>query len=113
MIGVIITWNGPLVSIAMKVPAALAAGNTVVIKPSELAPFCAMLFADLVEEAGFPAGVVNVVPGDADAGAALVRHPKVRKVTFTGGPSTASKILSMCAETMKPVVLELGGKSAN
>ncbi|MCU1395534.1 MAG: aldehyde dehydrogenase [Ilumatobacteraceae bacterium] len=113
VIGVIITWNGPLISLAMKIPAALAAGNTVVVKPSELTPFCGELFADLVEEAGFPAGVVNILPGTADAGAALVAHPLVQKITFTGGPATARKILAQCAEQMKPAVLELGGKSAN
>jgi aldehyde dehydrogenase (NAD+) len=113
VIGVIITWNGPLISLAMKIPAALAAGNTVVVKPSELTPFCAELFADLVVEAGFPDGVVNVVPGDPAGGAALVEHPRVQKVTFTGGPVAARKILVACAQQMKPAVLELGGKSAN
>src|ERR1700690_1558287 len=113
VIGVIITWNGPLISLAMKIPAALAAGNTVVVKPSELTPFTGELFADLVEEAGFPPGVVNVLPGAPEAGAALVSHPLVRKVTFTGGPDTAKKILHSCADAMKPACLELGGKSAN
>lgn len=113
VIGVIITWNGPLISLAMKIPAALAAGNTVVVKPSELTPFTAELFADLVERAGIPAGVVNIVPGAPEAGAALVEHPLVEKVTFTGGPDTARKILHSCADSMKPSVLELGGKSAN
>jgi aldehyde dehydrogenase (NAD+) len=113
VIGVIITWNGPLISLAMKIPAALAAGNTVVVKPSELTPFCAELFADLVEEAGFPPGVVNILPGAPEAGAALVSHPLVKKITFTGGPATAKKILHSCADLMKPACLELGGKSAN
>ncbi|WP_063041563.1 aldehyde dehydrogenase family protein [Nocardia pseudovaccinii] len=113
VIGVIITWNGPLISLAMKIPAALAAGNTVVVKPSELTPFTGELFADLVEQAGIPAGVVNVLPGAPEAGAALVEHPLVKKVTFTGGPDTARKILHSCADLMKPSVLELGGKSAN
>ena len=113
VIGVIITWNGPLISLAMKIPAALAAGNTVVVKPSELTPFTGELFADLVEEAGFPPGVVNVLPGAPEAGAALVSHPLVKKVTFTGGPDTAKKILHSCADAMKPACLELGGKSAN
>lgn len=113
VIGVIITWNGPLISLAMKIPAALAAGNTVVVKPSELTPFTAELFADLVEQAGIPAGVVNILPGAPEAGAALVEHPLVKKVTFTGGPDTARKILHSCADLMKPSVLELGGKSAN
>src|ERR1700689_1524238 len=113
VIGIIITWNGPLISLAMKIPPALAAGCTVVCKPSELTPFSAELFMDLVEEAGFPAGVCSILPGDRAAGEALVVHPKVRKVSFTGGPATASKILHACADTMKPATLELGGKSAN
>lgn len=113
VIGVIITWNGPLISLAMKIPAALAAGNTVVVKPSELTPFTAELFADLVAEAGIPDGVVNILPGTAEAGAALVAHPLVKKISFTGGPDTARKILHSCADLMKPSVLELGGKSAN
>jgi aldehyde dehydrogenase (NAD+) len=113
VIAVIITWNGPLISLAMKIPAALAAGNTVVVKPSELTPFCGELFADLVEQAEIPAGVVNILPGAPEAGAALVEHPMVSKVSFTGGPETARKILRGCAEQMKPAVLELGGKSAN
>ncbi|HEY6624644.1 MAG TPA: aldehyde dehydrogenase family protein [Acidimicrobiales bacterium] len=113
VIGVIITWNGPLISLAMKLPAALAAGNTVVVKPSELTPFSAELFAKVVLEAGIPPGVVNVLPGTVEAGEALVAHPLVQKVSFTGGPPTARAILRSCAEQMKPAVLELGGKSAN
>ena len=113
VVGIIITWNGPLISLAMKIPPALAAGCTVVCKPSELTPFSAELFMDLVEKAGFPAGVCSILPGDPAAGEALVVHPKVRKVSFTGGPATASKILHACADTMKPATLELGGKSAN
>ena len=113
VVGIIITWNGPLISLAMKIPAALAAGCTVVCKPSELTPFSAELFMDLVEQAGFPTGVCSILPGDPAAGEALVVHPKVRKVSFTGGPATASKILHACADTMKPATLELGGKSAN
>jgi aldehyde dehydrogenase (NAD+) len=113
VIGAIITWNGPLISLAMKVPAALAAGNTVVVKPSELTPFTSGLFADLAAEAGIPDGVINIVPGGADAGAALVEHPLVKKVSFTGGPDTARKIMHACADSIKPVVMELGGKSGN
>jgi len=113
VIGVIVTWNGPVGSIAMKVPAALAAGNTVVIKPPEITPYSTEFFMDLVEQAGFPPGVINLLPGAPAAGAAFVAHPLVQKVSFTGGPPTASRILESCAKTMKPVVLELGGKSAN
>jgi len=113
VVGIIITWNGPLISLAMKIPAALAAGCTIVCKPSELTPFSAELFMDLVVEAGFPNGVCSMLPGGPEAGEALVVHPKVRKVTFTGGPATARKILHLCADSMKPATLELGGKSAN
>jgi aldehyde dehydrogenase (NAD+) len=94
VIGVMITWNGPLISLAMKVPAALAAGNTVAVKPSELTPFSATLFADLAAEAGIPDDVINVVPGSAETGAGLVAHPLVKKVSFTGGPDTARKFCS-------------------
>lgn len=113
VVGVIITWNGPLISLAMKVPAALAAGNTVVVKPSELTPFSGDLYAELAHQAGLPGGVLSVLPGDAACGAALVEHPLVSKVSFTGGPATAQRILAACSDTMKPTVLELGGKSAN
>ena len=113
VVGIIITWNGPMVSIGMKVIPALAAGNTVVIKPSELTPYATEHFMALVREAGIPAGVVNMVPGTADAGEALVRHPVVQKISFTGGPTTAKAILAGCAATLKPAVLELGGKSAS
>jgi aldehyde dehydrogenase (NAD+) len=112
VIGIIITWNGPLVSIGMKVMPALAAGNAVVIKPSELTPYATEHFMELVREAGIPAGVVNMLPGTAEAGEALVRHPAVQKISFTGGPTAARSILAGCAETLKPAVLELGGKSA-
>ncbi|GAA4663511.1 aldehyde dehydrogenase family protein [Gordonia humi] len=113
VIGIIITWNGPLISLSMKIPAAVAAGNTVVVKPSEMTPFAPELFAELVKEAGFPPGVINILPGTAEAGAQLVTHDLVKKVSFTGGPVTAAKILQACAPSMKPAVLELGGKSAN
>jgi acyl-CoA reductase-like NAD-dependent aldehyde dehydrogenase len=113
VIGIIITWNGPLVSIGMKVIPALAAGNTVVVKPSELTPYATEHFMALVREAGIPAGVVNMLPGTAEAGAALVRHPVVQKISFTGGPTAAKRILAGCAETLKPTILELGGKSAS
>ena len=113
VIGHIITWNSPALSLAMKVPASLAAGNTVVIKPAEATPFSALLFADLAREAGLPDGVVNVVTGGPAAGEALVGHPGVDKISFTGGPATARRIMATAAAGLKPVVLELGGKSAN
>ena len=113
VVGHIITWNAPLLSLGMKVPPSLAAGNTVVIKPAEFTPFTALLFAELALEAGIPDGVVNVVQGTGVAGEALVRHPGVGKVSFTGGPSTAKRIMGTAAETLKPVLFELGGKSPN
>ena len=113
VVGIILTWNGPVVSVGMKLIPALAAGNTVVIKPSELTPYATEHVMRLVREAGIPDGVVNLVLGGPETGDALVRHPLVQKVSFTGGPSTARKILATCAEFLKPAVLELGGKSAN
>ncbi|NLU78284.1 aldehyde dehydrogenase [Micromonospora sp. HNM0581] len=113
VVAVIIPWNGPLVSVAQMLAPALAAGNTIVLKPSELAPFTALRLGELALTAGFPPGVVNVVPGAAAGGAALVRHPGVDKVHFTGGGPTARKILADAAERLVPVGLELGGKSAH
>ena len=113
VVGIIITWNGPLISLAMKVVPAIAAGNTVVVKPSEFTPFAAEHFMKLVRQAGIPAGVVNMVPGGPEAGAALVGDPRVKKISFTGGPTAARNILRLCADQLKPALLELGGKSAN
>ena len=113
VVGIILTWNGPVVSVGMKLIPALAAGNAVVMKPSELTPYATEHVMRLVREAGIPDGVVNLVLGGPETGDALVRHPLVQKVSFTGGPSTARKILATCAEFLKPAVLELGGKSAN
>ena len=113
VVAVIITWNAPLGSFGMCVSPALAAGCTIVVKPSELAPFTCLALAQLCEEAGIPPGVVNVIPGGPEAGAALVAHPDVAKISFTGGTATARKIAAAAGETLKPLVLELGGKSAN
>lgn len=113
VIGTIIPWNGPIVAIGMKVAPALAAGNCVVLKPPENAPFSSLRFAEIARQAGLPPGVLNVVPGTGEAGGALCSHPDVDKVTFTGGGETARKVLACAAQSLKPVVLELGGKSAN
>lgn len=113
VIGMILTWNGPLMALAMKIGPALAVGNTVVIKPPELSPFTAFHFMGLVEEAGIPPGVVNLVTGGAQAGEALVRHEGVDKIAFTGGVETARRIAAALAPEMKPAIYELGGKSAN
>lgn len=113
VVGIINTWNGPLISLGMKVGAALAAGNCVIVKSSELVPFASNLFAELVKQAGFPDGVFSMLTGSIQAGEVLVSHPDVEMISFTGGPQTARKILASCSEQMKPSVMELGGKSAN
>jgi acyl-CoA reductase-like NAD-dependent aldehyde dehydrogenase len=106
-------WNGGIVSAAMKVVPALVAGNAVVLKPSELAPLGPLRFGELCLEAGLPPGVLNVVPGGPAAGAALVSHPGIDKISFTGGTATARLVAAAAAQQLTPVILELGGKSAN
>lgn len=113
VIAAIIPWNGPCSSIGQKVAPALAAGNCIVLKPSELAPFSSLLFAEVCADAGLPPGVLNVIVGGPDAGSALVGHSGVAKVTFTGSGGTGRRVLAAAAENLTPVVLELGGKSAN
>ncbi len=114
VVGLITPWNFPLPIAAWKLGPALAAGNTVVLKPAELAPLTSLRLADLALEAGFPEGVVNVVCGTgAEAGAALVAHPGVAKIAFTGSTVTGRTIARSAADTLKRVTLELGGKSAN
>lgn len=113
IVGIINTWNGPLIGLGMKVVPALAAGNCVIVKPAEITPFAPELFAQCCKEAGVPDGVLSVLPGTGEAGDAIVRHPKIRKISFTGGPITARKILAAAAEQIKPTVMELGGKSAS
>ncbi|GAC67409.1 phenylacetaldehyde dehydrogenase StyD [Gordonia soli] len=112
VIGAIIPWNTPLMIAAWKLGPALAAGNTVVVKPPEDAPLSILHLARLLDEAGLPAGVVNVVPGLGHvAGDALVRHAAVDKISFTGSPRVGRIIGQVAAETFKRVTLELGGKS--
>lgn len=113
VVGVIIPWNGPLISCGMVLGPALAAGNCIVLKPPELAPYSALRLGEIFLEAGFPPGVINVVPAGPEGGEALVRHPDVDKVHFTGSGTTAQKVLGSALLTLKPVGLELGGKSAN
>jgi aldehyde dehydrogenase (NAD+) len=112
VVAVLIPWNGPVVSAGMKVAPALAAGNCVVLKPSELGPLAALRFAEICLEAGLPPGVLNVIPGGSVAGDALVRHPGVGKISFTGGARTGRAILAAAATNLTPATLELGGKSA-
>ena len=109
--GAVIPWNFPLLMLAWKVAPALAAGNTVVLKPAEYTPLTALLFAELSREAGLPRGVLNVVTGDGDTGAALVAHPGVNKIAFTGSTAVGRKIRAATAGTGKALTLELGGKS--
>ena len=114
VVAAITPWNSPLLLVAYKLAPALAAGNTVVIKPSEFTSASTLEFVKLFEEAGFPPGVVNVVTGfGKDVGSPLVEHPLVKKITFTGSDATGRAINELAAKTFKRVSLELGGKSPN
>ncbi len=106
-------WNGSMMGMGQKAAPALAAGNAVVAKPPELAPFGVLRFAELALEAGLPPGVLNVVVGGAATGSALVAHPGVDKISFTGGSHTARRLMASAAEHLTPLALELGGKSPN
>ncbi|HEY7198130.1 MAG TPA: aldehyde dehydrogenase family protein [Gaiellaceae bacterium] len=109
----IIPWNFPLLMLAWKIAPALAAGNTVVLKPAETTPLTALLFTDVLRQAEVPAGVVNVITGDGRAGAELVKHPGVDKIAFTGSTEVGKEIQKALAGTDKRLTLELGGKAAN
>jgi aldehyde dehydrogenase (NAD+) len=111
--GQITPWNFPLLMLAWKVAPALACGNTVVLKPAETTSLTALKFAEICQEAGLPAGVVNIVTGYGHTGAALVAHPNVDKIAFTGSTAVGKQIQKACIGTPKKVTLELGGKSAN
>jgi aldehyde dehydrogenase (NAD+) len=111
VVGQIIPWNFPLLMLAWKIAPALAAGNTVVLKPAEFTPLTALLFAELCQEAGLPAGVVNIVTGDGSTGEALVKHPDVDKIAFTGSTEVGRAIRGATAQSHKKLSLELGGKS--
>jgi aldehyde dehydrogenase (NAD+) len=106
-------WNFPLLMLAWKIAPALACGNTVVLKPAETTSLTALKFAEICQEAGLPAGVVNIVTGYGDSGAALVAHPDVNKIAFTGSTAVGKQIQKACIGTDKKITLELGGKSAN
>jgi aldehyde dehydrogenase (NAD+) len=111
--GQIIPWNFPLLMLAWKVAPALAAGNTVVLKPAETTPLTALLFADVLRQAELPAGVVNIVTGDGRTGAEIVKHDDVDKIAFTGSTEVGKAIQRELAGTGKKLTLELGGKAAN
>lgn len=111
--GQIIPWNFPLLMAAWKIAPALAAGNTVVLKPAETTPLTALKLAEIIHESGLPPGVVNIVTGYGDTGAAIVNHPDVDKIAFTGSTGVGKIIQNAIAGTSKRATLELGGKSAN
>ncbi|HMP59004.1 MAG TPA: aldehyde dehydrogenase family protein [Gemmatales bacterium] len=113
VVGQIIPWNFPMLMVAWKWGPALAAGCTIVMKPAEQTPLTCLRMAELAQEAGFPDGVINVVPGFGDTGAALVKHPGVDKIAFTGHYETAQHIMKDAAPTLKRLTFELGGKSPN
>jgi len=114
VVAALTAWNSPLIFIAWKCAPALAAGCSVVVKPSEFASASTLEFAALTKEAGFPDGVFNVITGyGPEAGSALIDHPDVAKITFTGSDSTGARIYAQAAKTLKRVSLELGGKSPN
>jgi (Z)-2-((N-methylformamido)methylene)-5-hydroxybutyrolactone dehydrogenase len=114
VVAALTAWNSPLLFVAWKCAAAIAAGCTVIVKPSEFASVSTLEFAALTKQAGFPDGVFNVVTGlGVEAGSALVDHPDIAKITFTGSDATGARIYAQAAKTMKRVSLELGGKSPN
>jgi len=114
VVGAIIPWNFPMNMVGWKAAPALAAGNTLVLKPAEITPLTAIRIGELALEAGVPPGVFNVVPGPgAVAGEALVRHPKVDKISFTGSTAAGKQLMLTGADTVKKLTLELGGKSPN
>jgi acyl-CoA reductase-like NAD-dependent aldehyde dehydrogenase len=114
VVGQIIPWNFPLLMAAWKLGAALATGNVVILKPAEQTPLSALYLARLIAEAGFPEGVVNIVPGYGEiAGQAMVRHPRIRKIAFTGSTEVGKLIMRQAADNVKRITLELGGKSPN
>ncbi|MEZ5117219.1 MAG: aldehyde dehydrogenase family protein [Candidatus Nanopelagicales bacterium] len=113
VVGQIIPWNFPLLMLAWKVAPALAAGNTVVLKPAETTPLTALAFADICRQAELPPGVVNIVTGAGATGRALVEHPDVDKIAFTGSTDVGKQIQRAVAGTRKRLTLELGGKAAN
>src|SRR5436190_5384883 len=111
VVGQIIPWNFPLLMLAWKIAPALATGNTVILKPAEFTPLTALAFAEICHEIGLPPGVVNIVTGDGSTGEALVKHPDVDKIAFTGSTEVGRAIRSATAQTHKRLSLELGGKS--
>lgn len=115
VVGQIIPWNFPLLMLAWKIAPALACGNTIVIKPAETTPLTALLFAQVIQDAGLPEGVVNILTGDGESGAEIVNHPGIDKLAFTGSTPVGRQIqkVALQSDTPKRLTLELGGKAAN
>src|SRR3989454_9737343 len=113
VVGLIIPWNFPLLLASWKLGPALACGNTIVLKPAEQTPLTTLRFGELAIEAGVPAGVLNIVTGGPETGKAIVRHPGIDKIAFTGSTAVGKEIMHSSADTLKRVTLELGGKSPN
>jgi acyl-CoA reductase-like NAD-dependent aldehyde dehydrogenase len=113
VVGLIVPWNFPLLLASWKLGPALACGNTLVLKPAEQTPLTALKLGELVIEAGFPAGVVNILTGGPETGKAIVAHPRIDKIAFTGSTAVGKEIMRGAADTLKRVTLELGGKSPN
>jgi len=113
VVGLIIPWNFPLLLASWKIGPALACGNTIVLKPAEQTPLTALRFGELAIEAGMPAGVLNIITGGPDTGRAIVQHPGIDKIAFTGSTAVGKEIMRSAADTLKRVTLELGGKSPN
>jgi aldehyde dehydrogenase (NAD+) len=113
VVGLIIPWNFPLLLASWKLGPALACGNTIVLKPAEQTPLTALRFGELAVDAGVPAGVLNILTGGPETGKAIVRHPGIDKIAFTGSTAVGKEIMRSSADTLKRVTLELGGKSPN
>ena len=113
VVGQVIPWNFPLLMLSWKIAPALATGNTVVLKPAETTPLTALLFAEVCQQADLPPGVVNIITGDGSTGSAIVNHPDIDKIAFTGSTAVGKGIARAIAGTKKAATLELGGKGAN
>src|SRR4029077_10167361 len=113
VVGMIVPWNFPLLLASWKLGPALATGCTVVIKPAEQTPLTTLRFGELAMEAGIPAGVLNILTGGPETGKAIVKHPGIDKIAFTGSTAVGKEIVRGAADTLKRVTLELGGKSPN
>src|ERR1700746_1851839 len=113
VVGLIIPWNFPLLLASWKLGPALACGNTIVIKPAEQTPLTTLRVGELAIEAGFPPGVLNIVTGGPETGRAIVRHPGIDKIAFTGSTAVGKEVMRGAADTLKRITLELGGKSPN